>query len=116
MDIIKSFLTNNNCYLSARKLKPNGIMVHSTGCPGVMHGNFLSSWNVPKPNGVSVCVHGFLDNTGFYQTLPWEFQAWHAGGSANRSLIGFEVCEPKNYADKEYFKNVKQKVIDLCVY
>lgn len=116
MDIIQSYLTRNNCYLSARKLIPQGIMVHSTGCPGAMHKNFLSSWNVPKPNGVSVCVHGFLDNTGFYQTLPWNFQAWHAGGSANRVLIGFEVCEPKNYADKEYFRNVKQKVIDLCVY
>lgn len=57
-----------------------------------------------------------MDDTGVYQTLPWEFQGWHAGGQANNELIGFEICEPKDYADKEYFETVKKKAIDLCVY
>ena len=116
MEIIEKFLTNNNCYRVAIPLSPKGIMVHSTACPGVMAKNFLKSWNVAKPNGYSVCVHGFLDNTGFYQTLPWTYKGWHAGGSANSSLIGFEICEPKNYANKEYFNNVKKRAIELCVF
>jgi N-acetylmuramoyl-L-alanine amidase CwlA len=80
-----------------------------------MHQNFLSSWNTFRPNGNDVCVHGFLDNTGFYQTLPWTMKGWHAGGSANSSLIGFEICEPKSYADKTYFETVKNYAIELCV-
>ena len=116
MKIIQSFLTQNGCFKAAIPLKPQGIMVHSTACPGAMAKNFLSSWNVPKPNGVKVCVHGFLDDSGFYQTLPWEMKGWHAGGSANGSLIGFEICEPKNYANKNYFNKVKNSAIELCVF
>lgn len=116
MEIVQNFLTKNNCFLAAIPLIPKGIMVHSTAVRGAMAKNFLSSWNVPKPNNISVCVHGFLDNTGFYQTLPWNYKGWHAGGSANSKLIGFEICEPSNYADKVYFNNVKQKAIDICVF
>ena len=116
MDIVVNYLAKNSCYITGASLKPKGIMVHSTACPGVMHQNFLTSWNVPKPNNVSVCVHGFLDDTGFYQTLPWTMKGWHAGGRANSELIGFEICEPKNYADKKYFENVKHRTIELCVF
>ena len=28
-----------------------------------------------------------------YQTLPWDHRGWHAGGSANNTHIGFEICE-----------------------
>lgn len=116
MKIIQHYLTNNACFLSNRRIKPAGIMIHSTAVKGAMAKNFLASWNVLKPNGKEVCVHGFIDNTGIYQTLPWDMRGWHCGGSANNSLIGVEVCEPKDYADKVYFENVKQKVIELCVY
>lgn len=42
------------------------------------------------------CVHAFIDaNTGVvYQCLPWNFRAWHAGGTANNTHIGVEMCEP----------------------
>jgi len=48
--------------------------------------------------------------------LPWNYQGWHAGGNANNELIGFEICEPKDYADKEYFEIVKKKALELCVF
>lgn len=114
--MFQHYLTKNNCYIANVKIQPKGIMLHSTACPGVKAANFLRAWNTPKPNGNSVCVHGFLDDSGFYQTLPWTTKAWHAGGTANNSLIGFEICEPKNYADKEYFEDVKNKAVRLCVY
>ena len=116
MKIIQNFLTKNNCYKKGKTITVKGIMVHSTACPGVKAESFLKSWNVPKPNDVSVCVHAFLDDTGIYQTLPWNFQGWHAGGNANNSYIGFEICEPKDYSDKEYFAIVKEKAVKLCAY
>ena len=116
MKIIQNYLTNNNCYLKGQTIKINGIMVHSTACPGVKASNFLKSWNTAKPNGNSVCVHAFVDDTGIYQTLPWNYQGWHAGGNANNSYIGFEICEPKDYSDKEYFLKVKSEAVKLCVY
>ena len=66
-------------------------MVHSTAVPGAPAKNFLSSWNTAKPGGREVCVHGFVDDTGAYQTLPWTIQAWHCGGSGNQTAIGVEV-------------------------
>ena len=57
-----------------------------------------------------------MDDAEIHQTLPWNFQGWHAGGQANNELIGFEICEPKNYSDKEYFEAVKKQAINLCVY
>lgn len=116
MKITQTFLTNNNCYKKGQKITVKGIMLHSTACKGVPASNFVKSWNVDKPNGISVCVHAFVDLTGIYQTLPWNYQGWHAGGNANNELIGFEICEPKDYADKEYFKKIKSIALDLCTY
>lgn len=57
-----------------------------------------------------------MDDNSIYQTLPWNFQGWHAGGNANNELIGFEICEPKDYQDKQYFETIKNKALELCVY
>ena len=117
LDIKQNLLTKNNCYKAGVIIKPIGIMVHSTACPGAPAKNFLTSWNVPKPNGKSVCVHAFIDTTGIYQTLPFNYKGWHAGGNANSmGYIGFEICEPKNYGDREYFEVVKRKAVEFCAY
>lgn len=116
MEIIQNYLTNNNCYKKGQKIKVEGIMVHSTACPNVPAKTFVKSWNVDKPNGRSVCVHAFLDDKEIYQTLPWDIQGWHAGGNANNKLIGFEICEPKDYSDKKYFESVKAKALELCLF
>lgn len=115
METFRKYLTNNKCYKVGAKLKPVGIMLHSTACKGVKAKTFLKSWNTETPNGRLVCVHGFLDNTGFYQTLPFDMRAWHCGGNGNNTHIGFEICEPKDYADKEYFEIVKKYAIDVCI-
>lgn len=116
MEIIQNYLTQNNCYKKGQLIGIKGIMLHSTACKGVPASNFLKSWNVDKPNGRSVCVHAFVDTTGIYQTLPWTYQGWHCGGNGNNELVGFEICEPKDYANIEYFKNVKNKALNLCAY
>lgn len=121
MKINRAILTNNLCYIEGRKHIPAGVMVHSTAVPGVMAKSFISSWNTAKPGGSEVCVHAFLDNTGVYQTLPFDMVGWHSGGgalgSANyRGYIGFEICEPRDLADKQYFNAVKKLAVQFVAH
>jgi N-acetylmuramoyl-L-alanine amidase CwlA len=98
VSITKSYLTKNPCYTKAVKRKSTtGLMLHSVGCAQPKASVFISSFNSAS---IQKCVHGFIDgNTGdFYQTLPWDYRAWHCGsgskGSANSTHIGIEMCEP----------------------
>lgn len=116
MEIIQNHLTKNNCYKKGQTILIKGIMIHSTACPNVPAINFVKSWNTDKPNGRSVCVHAFMDDKEIYQTLPWNYQGWHAGGNANNELIGIELCEPKDYNNKEYFETIKKRALELCVF
>ena len=50
-----------------------------------------------------------------YQTLPWNYRGWHAGGSANDTHIGFEICED-GLTDASYFSAVYKEAVELCVY
>ena len=95
MQIIKAFTTRNRCYQIGTPLKPRGIMLHSIGCPQPNAAVMAQNYNQYRPNGQSVCVHGFIQRDGtVYQTLPWTVQAWHCGGSANGTHIGVEMTEP----------------------
>ena len=93
LTVQKTYLTNNDCYRAGRSLSVQGLMLHSVGCAQPSATAFVRTWNQP---GVKACVHGFIDaNTGIvYQTLPWTRRGWHAGGSANNTHIGVEMCEP----------------------
>ncbi len=94
MKLIQSFLTQNPCYTAGRKIKVKGLMLHSIGCPQPSASVFVKSWN--RADYDRACVHAFIDgNTGdVYQTLPWDHRGWHAGGTANNTYIGIEMCEP----------------------
>ena len=99
INIIEAFTTKNKCYQVATPLYPQGIMLHSIGCPQPNAAVMAQSYNVYRPNGQSVCVHAFVQRDGtVYQTLPWTVQAWHCGGSANRTHIGVEMTEPASIA------------------
>lgn len=133
MNLHKLFLTNNECYKVGRTITPKGIMVHSTGAnnpnikryvgpdDGLLGVNqYNNHWNQDKPDGRQVCVHGFIGkladgSIATYQTLPWNYRAWHAGGSANDTHIGFEICED-DLTDTSYFSAVYKEAIELCVY
>ena len=133
MKLYQLFLTENACYKAGKKITVKGIMVHSTGAnnpwlkryvgpdDGRLGKNqYNNHWNTYHPGGREVCVHGFIgklaDGTvATYQCLPWNHRGWHAGGSANNTHIGFEICED-GLADATYFKKVYQEAIDLCVY
>ena len=95
MNLIESILTKNPCYIAGSKITVKGLMLHSVGCSQPSAQVFVRNWNT-STNVVQACVHGFIDaNTGdIYQTLPWNHRGWHAGGAANNTHIGVEMCEP----------------------
>ena len=133
MNLHTLILTENACYKAGRKITVKGIMVHSTGAnnpwlkryvgpdDGLLGKNrYNNHWNTYHPGGREVCVHGFIgkldDGTiASYQTLPWDHRGWHAGGSANNTHIGFEICED-GLSDPTYFKAVYKEAVELCAY
>ena len=133
MNLNKLIFTENACYKAGRKITVQGIMVHSTGAnnpwlkryvgpdDGKLGKNqYNNHWNTEYPGGREVCVHAFIgklaDGTvATYQTLPWDHRGWHAGGSANNTHIGFEICED-GLTDSTYFGKVYQEAVELCAY
>lgn len=133
MKLRKLILTNNACFKAGKTIIPKGIMVHSTGAnnpwlkryvgpdDGLLGKNqYNNHWNQDKPGGRQVCVHAFIGkladgSIATYQTLPWNHRGWHAGGTANNTHIGFEICED-GLTDASYFNAVYKEAVELCVY
>lgn len=133
MELKKQILTNNACYKANQKIKVKGIMVHSTGAnnpwlkryvgpdDGYLGVNtYGNHWNTYTPGGRQICCHAFIGklkdgSIATYQTLPWDHRGWHAGGAANNTHIGFEICED-GLTDKTNFNKVYKEAVELCVY
>ena len=95
MEIVEAFAMKNKCYQVAAPLTPQGIMLHSIGCPQPNAAVLARYFDQYQPGGQSVCVHAFTQADGtVYQTLPWEMRGWHCGGAANNTHIGIEMTEP----------------------
>lgn len=130
MRLYQLLLTENACYRAGRTIAPKGVMVHSTGVnnPNLRRyvgpdDGFLgmnanrNHWNTYHPDGREVCVHAFIGKLkdggiATYQTLPWNHRGWHAGGSANSTHIGFEICED-GLKDAGYFEKVYREAAEL---
>lgn len=102
MLIERKFLVENDTYKNPVKIKPEYIIVHSTACGYRNKDQLFNGWN--KSGKLS--VHGMVDETGSYQTLPLNYLGWHVGSRGNGKTIGFEICEPKNivYANANHTK------------
>ena len=134
-DIIVAMHTKNDCYKAARPIVgPKGIVVHSTAAPNPWLKRYVdcpeqcgvnkagNHWNhSSKEMGRSVCAHAFIGydkdkRIRVAQILPYEYQNWLTGGSANKTHIGFEICEPADLGDKAYFAEMWDVVVDYCAY
>lgn len=133
MRLYKLLLTKNACYKAGKPLKVSGLMLHSTGAPNTKLSRYVGEddgrlgknpygnhWNQPNPDGRNVCVHAFIGkladgSIATYQTLPWDMRGWHAGGSANNTHIGVEICED-NLTDSVYFNQVYKEAVELFAY
>lgn len=142
MRLLKCLLTANRCYKVGARIKPKGVMVHSTGANNPTLKRYVqpvkggdgdysalmaalgtnrngNHWNRP---GLDVCVHGFIGkladgSIAAVQTLPWDRRGWHAGNgtsgrSANDTHISFEICED-GLTDPAYFKQVYREAVEL---
>lgn len=132
----KILFTQSDCYKSARKMTPKGIVVHSTGAnnpnlkryvqpdDGIIGKNDYS--NDLNRSGHDVCVHAFIgkDKNGkvkCYQTLPFNYCCWGVGSGSkgsynyNPAYIQFEMCED-GLTDKTYCKAVYDKAVEFCAY
>lgn len=133
MNLNKVLAKKNRCYLSGRKMKPTGILVHSTGAnnpnlrryvapdDGKLGTPSSEHWNQSK---IGVCVHAFIGklkdgSIATYQILPFDMKCWGCGsgskGSYNNTHIQFEICED-NLKDGEYFKKVYNEAVEFCAY
>ena len=133
MRIIQQYLTRNDCYRAGRAIRPQGVMVHSTGAnnpsvaryvPGddvIGRNQYGNDWDRP---GLEKCAHAFVGlfadgSVGTVQTLPWNWRGWHCGrgknGSANDTHISFEISED-GLEDASYFKAVYQEAVELTAY
>lgn len=133
MNLHQLILTRNACYKAGKTITPKGIMIHSTGAnnpylkryvgpdDGFLGMNWSNThWNQSNPDGRQVCAHAFIGrlqdgSIATYQTLPWNHRGWHAGGKANDSHIGVEICED-GLTDAVYFSAVYKEAVALCVY
>lgn len=131
MNLRKQLLTNNDCYIRGRTIRPRGVMVHSTGAnnpnlrryvapnDGLLGEPSLRHWN---QSGVGACVHAMIGkladgSVATYQTLPWTMRGWHCGTgtsgiSANNTHISFEICED-GLTDASYFQAVYREAVEL---
>ncbi len=134
MKLKKLILTKNDCYKAGKKIKVQGIMVHSTGAnnPNLKRyvgpddgqlgvNTYNNHWNM---SGVGACVHAFIGklkdgSIATYQTLPWDWRGWHCAsgknGSGNNTHISFEICED-GLSDRAYFDAVYKEAVELCAY
>lgn len=130
------FATRSDCYKTYRKITPEGIVVHSSGCnnPNLKRyvqpddgnlgvNNYHNSWNEP---GQDVIPHATIglnknDDVKTYQVLPWDCACWCVGsgwkGSYNYdpAYIQFEILEDDLW-DKDYCVKCYKKAVELCAY
>lgn len=126
MRLRQQLLTKNDCYQAGRTIQVKGVMVHSTGANNPMVSRYVpgdeeigrnrldNHWDRP---GLTKCVHAFVGKfangePGIVQTLPWNRRGWHAGGAANNTHIGFEICED-GLDDPVYFGKVYREAVEL---
>lgn len=135
--------TNSRCYKETRKMKPVGVLWHSTGCnnPWILRyvqpsdndpnksaliakigiNKYGSDWNHNQVDAGLNCWIGKLANgdVATVQTMPWDYRPWGCGsgskGSCNTGWIQFEICED-NLNDKSYFEKVYQEGCEITAY
>lgn len=136
LDIIKAHAVNNLCYITAQKMVPKGIVVHSTGANNpylkryvdapkeVGTNQYGNHWNVAMPSGRKVCVHAFIgydknEQVRVAEILPLDICCWGVGsgkkGSYNYdpAYIQFEICED-SLTDKAYYDKVFAVAAEYC--
>lgn len=93
MKITQKYMTKSYCYKANQKITVKGLVLHSVGINQPSAEVFQRLYNDPT---LEKSMHAFIDaNTGeIIETLPQNINGWHVGGSANKTHLGVEMCEP----------------------
>ena len=141
-DIIKCFITQNDCYKKYQKMTPKGIVVHDTAAGNVWlnrytqpssddpnraellkligQNKYNNHWN---KSGVSKAVNAFIGQRAdgelaVCQTLPWDCAPWGCGsgtkGSYNNTHIQFEI-QDDNYNAGKGTKEYFEKAMNKAI-
>lgn len=90
-----NYLTKNKTYTRPSIIKPQYVVVHSTGANTDKKETLYNAWNSPS---VDLSCHGMVDADGCMLTLPVNYRGYHVGSKGNGVSVGFEICEPKAIA------------------
>ncbi|MBE6780153.1 MAG: N-acetylmuramoyl-L-alanine amidase [Ruminococcaceae bacterium] len=138
LNIIKAYAVKNLCYITAQKMVPKGIVVHSTGANNpnlkryvdapeeVGKNQYGNHWNKAKPGGRKVCVHAFIgyDKNKVIRVaeiLPLNICCWGVGSGKkgsynfNPAYIQFEICED-GLKDKTYYTKAFNVAAEYCAH
>lgn len=128
--------TKSPCYKAARKMTPQGIVVHSTAANNPYLKRYVqpddgtlgvntnyNSWNEPENEVIPHFCIGLdkYDAVKTVQVLPLDICCWCVGDGKkgsynyNPAYLQFEICED-NLSDKQYCKATYDKAVELCAY
>lgn len=136
-------MTQSTCYRGTSKMKPVGVLWHSTGANNTTLKRYVqpddnapnrtellnklgkniykNDWNhVSVQAGLNCWIGKLEDGTvTTVQTMPWDYRPWGCGsgsrGSCNNGWIQFEICED-NLSNKSYFEAVYKEACEITAY
>lgn len=136
---IVCMMTQSTCYRGTSKMKPVGVLWHSTGAnnpwikryvqPDDSASNrsellkligvnaYRNDWNHKEVQaGLNAWVGKLADGTiASVQTMPWDYKPWGCGGGCNNGWVQFEICED-SLTDKSYFDAVYGEACKLTAH
>lgn len=95
-------------------LNPTGQVIHSTAAPGATAQNIRDYFrNHPE---AQASAHAVIDWNSIIEMIPENEIAWHAGATANRKFLSFEMCEPAANDPERYskFQEVWNRAVWYC--
>ena len=136
---IVCMMTQSTCYRGTGRMKPVGVLWHSTGAnnPWIKRyvqpddnaldrdrllktigvNAYRNDWNHKDVQaGLNAWIGKLADGTvATVQTMPWDFKPWGCGGGCNNGWCQFEICED-SLNDKSYFDAVYMEACKLTAY
>lgn len=140
---LQCFMTQSTCYKGTVKMKPKGVLWHSTGANNPTLKRYVqpddnaknrnelialigknaygNDWNhIYREAGLNAWIGKLASGVvTTIQTMPWDYSPWGCGrgakGSCNNGWIQFEICEDA-LKDPVYFKEVYDEACEITAY
>ncbi|MEA4965376.1 MAG: N-acetylmuramoyl-L-alanine amidase [Oscillospiraceae bacterium] len=108
MTITEALCTGNRRYKAAEPLSPEGVVLHSIGCPQPAAKVLRDYWDRDASPYV---VHYVLDDETIYHCMPDHYKCWHVCSPGNGKYLGIEMGEPSQI---KYTSGASFTVSDLA--